>query len=67
MMIFVSSLVDTRVWLKPSAKMIDVSSFLGQENFVTSFVSATVLETQHACCQEGQRAEGAINTYNQQG
>lgn len=54
MMIFVSSLVDTRVWLKPSARMIDVSSFLGQENIVTSFISARVLESQHACCQERQ-------------
>jgi len=49
--------------------MIDVSHFLWQENSPACFVSASVLESQFTCCQERQRAVGAVGAafFDQQG
>lgn len=63
MIIFVSTLVDMLVWPEPSARMIDASSFLEQQNSPACFVSASALESQRSCCQERQRAVGAVDIF----
>lgn len=43
--IFLSSLVDTIVWLEPSVRMTDMSKFLGQKNRFACFFSARALNS----------------------
>lgn len=61
MIIFVSCLVDMLVWPEPSARMIDMSSLLGQQNSPICFVSGSALESQLSCCQESERAMGEVD------
>lgn len=49
-------LVAILAWSEPSARMIDVGSFLGHQKSPACFVSARALESQLSCCQERQRA-----------
>lgn len=53
LIIFVSILVDTPAWPEPSARMIDVSGFLGRKNSPACFVSASALESQLLGAERG--------------